>query len=73
MRSSAPAPAALSICPRLKVALAYALDHSEGRPLEDEHVLLGMLGVPDSVAARVLGGLGISLQAAEATGRRNAA
>jgi hypothetical protein len=38
----------LGICPRLKMALAYALDHAEGRPLSDEHVLLGMLSVPDS-------------------------
>ena len=63
----------LGICPRLKMALAYALDHTAGRPLVDEHVLLGMLNVPDSVAARVLGGLGASLQAAEAIVRRNAA
>jgi ATP-dependent Clp protease ATP-binding subunit ClpA len=63
----------LGICPRLKMSLAYALDHAEGGPLEDEHVLLGMLDVPDSVAARVLGGLGVSLQAAEAIVRRNAA
>jgi ATP-dependent Clp protease ATP-binding subunit ClpA len=62
----------LGICPRLKLALAYALDHSAGRPLRDEHVLLGLLTVPDSVAARVLGGLGISLQAAEAIVRRDA-
>jgi ATP-dependent Clp protease ATP-binding subunit ClpA len=63
----------LGICPRLKMALAYAIDHSAGRPLADEHVLLGMLNVPDSVAARTLGGLGASLQAAEAIVRRNAA
>jgi ATP-dependent Clp protease ATP-binding subunit ClpA len=63
----------LGICPRLKMALTYALDHAAGRPLGDEHVLLGMLNVPDSVAARVLGGLGVSLQAAEAMVRRNAA
>ena len=63
----------LRICPRLKMALAYALDYSAGRPLADEHVLLGLLTVPDSVAARVLGGLGVSLPAAEAIIRRNAA
>jgi ATP-dependent Clp protease ATP-binding subunit ClpA len=62
----------LGICPRLKLALAYALDHAAGRPLKDEHVVLGMLNVPDSVAARVLGGLGVSLQAAEAIIRLNA-
>jgi ATP-dependent Clp protease ATP-binding subunit ClpA len=63
----------LGVCPRLKMALAYAADHAAARPLEDEHVLLGMLSVPDSVAGRVLGELGVSLQAAEAIVRRNAA
>jgi ATP-dependent Clp protease ATP-binding subunit ClpA len=63
----------LGICPRLKMALAYALDHSRGQPLADEHVLLGMLNVPDSVGARVLRGLGVSLQATEEIVRRNAA
>ena len=57
--------ACLGICPRLKLALAYALDQAEGRPLTDEHVLLGMLSVPDSVAARVLGELGVTLAAAQ--------
>lgn len=47
-------PACLGICPRLKMALAYAVDHADGHPLTDEHILLGMLSVPDSVAARVL-------------------
>jgi len=63
----------LGICPRLKMALVYALDQAVGRPLCDEHVLLGMLSVPDSAAARVLGGLGASLHAAEAIVRRSAA
>jgi ATP-dependent Clp protease ATP-binding subunit ClpA len=63
----------LGICPRLKMALAYAADHAAGRPLTDEHVLLGMLSVPDSVAGRVLGDVGISLQAVEAIVKRNAA
>jgi ATP-dependent Clp protease ATP-binding subunit ClpA len=58
--------ACLGICPRLKLALAYALDHAAGRPLGDEHVLLGMLSVPDSVAARVLNELGVSLATAQA-------
>jgi ATP-dependent Clp protease ATP-binding subunit ClpA len=57
----------LSICPRLKMALAYALDHADGKPLADEHILLGMLSVPDSVAGRVLAKLGVSLTAAQAT------
>ena len=52
--------ACLGIAPRLKLALAHALDHSVGEPLADEHVLLGMLSVPDSLAARVLADLGAS-------------
>jgi ATP-dependent Clp protease ATP-binding subunit ClpA len=56
----------LGICPRLKLALAYALDHAADDPLGDEHVLLGMLSVPDSVAARVLAALGVTLEAAVA-------
>ena len=47
-------PACLGICPRLKMALAYAVDHADGHPVTDEHILLGMLSVPDCVAARVL-------------------
>jgi ATP-dependent Clp protease ATP-binding subunit ClpA len=58
--------ACLGICPRLKMALAYAVDYAEGRPLGDEHILLGMLSVPDSVGARVLAKLGVSLAAARA-------
>ena len=50
----------LGIAPRLKLALAYALDHATGSPLRDEHVLLGILSVPDSVGARALAHLGIS-------------
>jgi len=56
----------LGICPRLKLALAYALDHAADAPLGDEHVLLGMLNVPDSVAARVLAELGVTLDDARA-------
>jgi ATP-dependent Clp protease ATP-binding subunit ClpA len=56
----------LGICPRLKMALAYALDHADGQPLADEHILLGMLSVPDSVAARVLAEFDVSLEAAAA-------
>jgi ATP-dependent Clp protease ATP-binding subunit ClpA len=56
----------LGICPRLKMALAYAVDYADGQPLTDEHILLGMLSVPDSVAARVLAELDVSLEAAEA-------
>ena len=47
-------PACLAICPRLKMALAYAVDHADGQPVTDEHIFLGMLSVPDCVAARVL-------------------
>jgi hypothetical protein len=47
-------PACLGICPRLKMALAYAVDHADGDPVTDQHILLGMLSVPDSVAARIL-------------------
>ena len=47
-------PACLGICPRLKIALAYAVDHADGHPVTDEHILLGMLSVPDCVAARIL-------------------
>jgi ATP-dependent Clp protease ATP-binding subunit ClpA len=50
----------LGIAPRLKLALAYALDHASDSPLSDEHVLLGILSVPDSVGARALANLGIS-------------
>ena len=47
-------PACLGICPRLKMALAYAVDHADGDRVTDEHILHGMLSVPDSVAARIL-------------------
>jgi ATP-dependent Clp protease ATP-binding subunit ClpA len=56
----------LGICRRLKMALAYAVDHADGNPLADEHILLGMLSVPDSLAARVLAKLGVSLESAQA-------
>jgi hypothetical protein len=45
-------PACLGICPRLKMALAYAVDHADGHAVTDEHILLGILNVPDCVAAR---------------------
>jgi ATP-dependent Clp protease ATP-binding subunit ClpA len=55
------------VCPGLKKALTYALDHGTGaRSFADEHILLGMLSVPDSVAARVLGEFGVSFEAAQA-------
>jgi hypothetical protein len=49
-----------------KQAFAYALDYAHGRPLGDEHILLGMLSVPDSLAADILAKLGVSLQGVEA-------
>jgi hypothetical protein len=48
----------LRVTPRLKRALAHALDEAGDAPLRDEHVLAGMLLVPDSVAARALRSLG---------------
>ena len=56
----------LGICPRLKLALAYALDAAGDGPLGDEHVLLGMVSVPDSVAARTLASLGVSAEDVQA-------
>jgi ATP-dependent Clp protease ATP-binding subunit ClpA len=56
----------LGIAPRLKQAFAFALDHADQRPLADEHILLGMLNVPDSLASHVLRQVGVSLQAVEA-------
>ena len=58
--------ACLGICPRLKRVLLSALEHAEGNPLGDEHILLGMLSVPDCVAARVLAEFDVSLEAAAA-------
>jgi ClpA/ClpB-like protein len=40
--------------------------HADGQPLGDERILLGMLTVPDSLAAQILGKLGVSQRAAEA-------
>lgn len=52
--------------PCLKQVLARAVDHAAGAPLADEHILLGLLGVPDSAAARILAELDVSLEAAAA-------
>jgi ATP-dependent Clp protease ATP-binding subunit ClpA len=50
----------LGVAPRLKQALAHAVDEAgEGR-VRDDHVLLGLLRVADSLAAHVLDGLGVS-------------
>jgi len=40
--------------------------HAADRPLADEHVLLGMLSVPDSVAARALAELDVTFEDAHA-------
>jgi ATP-dependent Clp protease ATP-binding subunit ClpA len=58
--------ACLGVCPRVKRALAHTVDRADDRPVRDEDVLLGLLSVSDSVAARVLAGLGISVEAVEA-------
>ena len=58
------------VAPRLKQALADAVHRAGDQPVRDEHVLLGMLSVPDSVAARTLAELGVALEAAEAIVRR---
>lgn len=50
------------IMPRLKEALAHALDLAGDQPLEDEHVLLGLLTVSDSLAAHLLAERGVSLE-----------
>jgi ATP-dependent Clp protease ATP-binding subunit ClpA len=55
----------LGVAPRAKLALAHALDYAGDEPLRDEHILLGMLSVPDSLAARALSDLGVTRQSAE--------
>lgn len=57
----------LGIAPRLKLALAHALDQAGDSPLRDEHVLLGILSIPDSAGARALANLGISAEDLRAT------
>jgi ATP-dependent Clp protease ATP-binding subunit ClpA len=56
----------MPIAPRLKLALAHALDLAAAEQLSDLHVLLGMLTVRESVAARALAELGVTLEAAQA-------
>lgn len=51
----------MEIAPRAKLALAHATEAARGEPVGDEHILAGLLSVEDSVAARVLGKLGVSL------------
>ena len=59
------------VAPRLKQALADAVDRAGDQPVLDEHVLLGMLSVPDSLAARALAEFGVSFEAAEAIVRQD--
>jgi hypothetical protein len=56
----------LGIMPRLKVALAYAVDYAGQGPVQDEHVLLALLSVRESLAAHVLSELGVTLPRVEA-------
>jgi len=51
--------------PRLKMALAYAVDYADEEPVQDEH-MLGLLSVPDSLAAHILSELGVTLPKVEA-------
>ena len=59
--------ACLGVCPRAKLALAFAVDYAGGGTVRDDHLLLGMLRVPNSVAGRVLAAHGVTLAAAEAS------
>ena len=54
------------VAPRLKQSLENAVARARDRPLRDEHMLLGMLSVSDSIAARALAELRVSLPDAEA-------
>jgi ATP-dependent Clp protease ATP-binding subunit ClpA len=54
----------LGVSPRTKLALAFAVDYAGEGPVDDGHMLLGLLSVPDSIAYRILTELGVSLQAA---------
>lgn len=54
------------VAPRLKRSLEAAVERAGDHPLRDEHVLLGMLSVSDSLAANVLAEFDVSLVAAEA-------
>jgi ATP-dependent Clp protease ATP-binding subunit ClpA len=54
------------VMPRLKQALENAARRAGETPLRDEHVLLGMLSVADSIAARALAEFGVTLATVEA-------
>jgi hypothetical protein len=51
--------------PRLKVALAYAVDYADEGPVQDDHMLRGLLSVPDSLAADVLAEHAVTLEKVE--------
>jgi hypothetical protein len=59
----------MPVMPRLKAALAHALDLAGDQPVEDEHVLLGLLSVRDSLAAHLLAECGVSLADVQAVVR----
>ena len=63
--------ACLGISPRAKRALAFAVDYAYGDTVLEDHLLLGILRVPESVASRVLEQQGVTLEAAEATRTTN--
>jgi len=56
----------LGVNPRLKKALAAAVERAGEGAIADADVLLGMLSVPDSRAAGVLSGLGATAEAISA-------
>ncbi len=58
-----------ALMPRLEVALACALDRAGDGPLEDVHVLVGLLGVRDSLAAHLLSERGVSIKAVQEAAR----
>ena len=51
----------LGVMPRLKIALAYAVDFAAEGPVREEHMLLALLSVPDSLAAHILAERGVTL------------
>ena len=52
----------MRIAPRAKLALAYAVDEAGGQTVGDNHVLIGLLRTKDSLAAKVLAELGVSIE-----------
>jgi ATP-dependent Clp protease ATP-binding subunit ClpA len=50
----------MSIAPRAKLALAYAVDEANGRPVNDGHLLIGLLRSRGSIAAQVLAEFDVS-------------